>query len=172
MGDLLTAIFETVGVPLELDELTSIVSELVGVKEHRIASFDGENSLLSEQLPSRQVNQDAIVEHHQLLERLWAEIRLLPRRQRVALLCNLKNERGINVITLFPVVRVATFEEIADVLEIPHGEFEILWGKLPIDDKELAEFLRITRQQTINLRRSARDRLMRRMKAMEGGRSS
>jgi len=172
MGDLLRAIFVTVGVPLELDELTSIVSELVGVKEHRIASFDGENSLLSEQLPSRQANQDAIVEHHQLLERLWAEIRLLPRRQRVALLCNLKNERGINVITLFPVVRVATFEEIADVLEIPHGEFEILWGKLPIDDKELAEFLGITRQQTINLRRSARDRLMRRMKAMEGGRSS
>src|SRR2546425_12785117 len=43
-----------------------------------------------------------VVEYHQLLEQLWNEIKQLPRRQRVALLCNLKNQQGVNVITLFP----------------------------------------------------------------------
>jgi hypothetical protein len=98
---------------------------------------------------------------------LWGEIQLLPRAQRVALLCNLKSPQGVNVITLFPAARVATFEQLAEALEIPPREFEVLWGRLPLDDLSIAEYLKITRQQVINLRRSARDRLLRRRKTLE-----
>lgn len=167
LHELLTNIFQLLSYPVELDQLTAIVAKLRGIEDNPLTSFDDGSNPLSERLASPQANPDTLVEYHQLLEQIWAEIQRLPRRQRVALLCNLKNPQGINVITLLPVTRVATFEQIADVLEIPLEEFEGLWGRLPLDDLSLAEYLGVTRQQVINLRRSARDRLMRRMKALE-----
>ncbi|HEY0547372.1 MAG TPA: hypothetical protein VGC91_18475 [Pyrinomonadaceae bacterium] len=167
LHELITAVFQILGSPVELDQLTAIVAKLRGIEDNPATSFDAGSNPLSERLASSQANPDTLLEYHQLLEQLWVEIQRLPRRQRVALLCNLKNQQGINVITLFPATRVATFERIADALEIPLEEFESLWSKLPLDDLSLAEYLGITRQQVINLRRSARDRLMRRMKALE-----
>lgn len=166
LHELIIAIFKLHGVPIELDQLTAIVAKLQGVEDHPLMPFETISSS-SEPVPSYQANSATLVEYHQLLDQLWNEIRQLPRRQRVALLCNLKNQEGINVITLFPAAGVATFEQIAEALEVPVAEFESLWRKLPLDDLNLAEYLGITRQQVINLRRSARDRLMRRMKALE-----
>ncbi len=167
LSELITIIFQILGFPIELDQLTAIVAKLRGIEDAPATSVDVENNSLSERLVSLQPNPDTLVEYHQLLEQLWSEIQLLPRRQRVALLCNLKNQQGINVITLFPATRVATFEQLAAVLEIPLQEFESLWSKLPLDDLSLAEYLGVTRQQVINLRRSARDRLMRRMNSLQ-----
>lgn len=166
LHQLLTLIFQILGFPVELDQLTAIVAKLKGIEDTPTTSFDVGSNPLSERLSSLQPNADTLIEYHQLLERLWAEIQSLPRRQRVALLCNLKNQQGINVITLFPATRVATFEQIAAALEIPLEEFEALWSKLPLDDLSLAQYLGVTRQQVINLRRSARDRLMRRMNSL------
>jgi hypothetical protein len=101
-----------------------------------------------------------------LLQVLWSEICLLPRRQRVALLLNLRNPQGINIITLLPLTSIATFEEIAHALEIPAGEFETLWANLPLDDLSIARYLGATRQQVINLRKTARERLLRRISAL------
>jgi len=165
--ELIIFIFQILGFPVELDQLTAIVAKLRGIEDAPATSVDVENNSLSERLVSLQPNPDTLVEYHQLLEQLWAEIQLLPRRQRVALLCNLKNQQGINVITLFPATRVASFEQLAAALEIPLQEFEALWSKLPLDDLSLAEYLGVTRQQVINLRRSARDRLMRRMNSLQ-----
>ena len=90
----------------------------------------------------------------------------MPRRQRIALLLNLRNPHGINVITLIPTTGVATFEQIAQALEIPAAEFEQLWVELPLDDLRLAAYLGATRQQVINLRKTARERLLKRMRAL------
>jgi len=167
LRELITAIFKIHGLPIELDQLTAIVAKLQGVEDHPMTPFETISNSSSQPVPSYQANSAKLVEYHQLLEQLWVEIRQLPRRQRVALLCNLKNQEGVNVITLFPAAGVATFEQIAEALELPVDEFESLWRKLPLDDLNLAEYLGTTRQQVINLRRSARDRLMRRMKALE-----
>lgn len=167
MDELLTTIFRAVGRPLELDQLTAAVAELLGVEDVQAAPFDAGTSPLSESMASPQAGPDTLFEQRQLLEELWREIQLLPRAQRVALLCNLKSPQGVNVITLFPATQVATFEQLAATLEIPPGEFEVLWGRLPLDDLSIAEYMKITRQQVINLRRSARDRLLRRRKALE-----
>jgi DNA-directed RNA polymerase specialized sigma24 family protein len=166
---LIITIFEIHGFPIELDQLTAIVAKLQGVEDHPTTPFEIISNSSSNPVPSYQANSATLVEYHELLEQLWGEIRQLPRRQRVALLCNLKNQQGINVITLFPAAGVATFEQIAEALELPLEEFESLWRRLPLDDLNLAEYLGTTRQQVINLRRSARDRLMRRMKALGGG---
>ena len=111
-----------------------------------------------------QADPAAALESRQLLDRLWGEICQLPRRQRVALLCNLRSQQGVNVITLLPATGIASIEQIAAALEIPLPEFEQLWAELPLDDLRLAQYLGATRQQIINLRRSARDRLARRLK--------
>jgi len=95
------------------------------------------------------------------LQLLWREICELPRRHRVALLLNLKSPRGLNVILLFPATEIATFEQIAEALEIPQAEFEQMWADLPLDDLRIAAYLGASRQQVINLRKTARDRLLR-----------
>lgn len=167
MSDLLTAIFKTIEAPIELDQLTAVVAKLQGVEDAQVISFDAGTNPLSERVANPHASPETLYEQRQLLEELWGEIRLLPRAQRVALLCNLRSPQGVNVITLFPATQVATFEEVAEALEIPAGEFEVLWGRLPLDDLSIAEYLKVSRQQVINLRRNARDRLSRRRKTLE-----
>jgi hypothetical protein len=167
LDELLTTVFKVAGCPLELDQLTAAVAILLGVEEARMTSFDDGITPLSERVASAQAGPDTLFEYRQMLEHLWGEIRLLPRAQRVALLCNLKNPQGVNVVTLFPATQVATFEQIAEVLEMTPEEFEAMWRRCPLDDMSIAEYLNITRQQVINLRRSARDRLQRRRRSLE-----
>ena len=99
------------------------------------------------------------------LTRLWEEIMLLPLRQRTALLLNLRDERGASAIEIFPFCGVATVGALADALGLERNALAELWPSLPLDDLAIAERLGATRQQVINLRRCARERLARRMKA-------
>ncbi|HKQ52406.1 MAG TPA: hypothetical protein VJT74_08565 [Pyrinomonadaceae bacterium] len=167
LHELIKTIFRAVGSPLGLDQLTDAVAKLQGVEDAQPIPFEAGTVPFSENLASPEASPDELIEYRQLLEQLWGEIRRLPRLQRAALLCNLKSPQGINVITLFPATGVATPRQIAEALEIPFAEFESLWGRLPLDDLSLADYLGVTRQQVINLRRSARDRLTRRRKALE-----
>jgi hypothetical protein len=162
--ELLRAIFQTAAQPLELEYLTALVAQMWGIEDRPHESLDERGNLLAEQLTGPEADPAAALESRQLLTSLWAEICQLPRRQRVALLCNLRNQHGVNVITLLPATNVASVEQIAAALEIPLAEFEQLWPALPLDDLRLAAYLGATRQQVINLRRSARDRLARRLK--------
>lgn len=94
---------------------------------------------------------------------LWMEIRELPPMQRKALLLNLRYGGESNIISLLILGRIARFDEIAEALEMSRAELTSIWRALPIDDATLAERFGITRQQIINLRKSARARLSRRM---------
>jgi hypothetical protein len=162
--ELLNAIFQAAAQPLELEYLTALVASLWGIEDRPHESLDESGNALAEQLAYMQADPATMLESRQLLDRLWAEICHLPRRQRVALLCNLRSQQGINMITLLPATGIASVEQIAAALEIPLPEFKQLWATLPLDDLRLAQYLGATRQQVINLRRSARDRLARRLK--------
>lgn len=163
LDDVLTTIFSVAHAPLDIDQLTELIAGFWGIEDHLAEPLDANTqSPLSEQLAA-DINPATIVERRQWLQLLWREIRELPRRQRVALLLNLRNQHGINVITLLPATDVATFEEIAQTLEIPATEFEQLWAQLPLDDLRIAAYLGATRQQVINLRKTARERLLKRM---------
>ncbi len=163
LHDLLTTIFTVANAPLELDQLTELVAGFWGVEDHPAEAVDGSTD---DQLHA-DINPATIIERRQSLELLWREICQLPRRQRVALLLNLRNPHGINVITLLPATGVATFEQIALALEIPVAEFEQLWARLPLDDLHLADYLGATRQQVINLRKTARERLLKRLNLLK-----
>src|SRR5205085_6988337 len=94
---------------------------------------------------------------------LWVEIQQLPVRQRVALLLGARDSSGQSAVAMFPAAGVATIEQIAAVLEIAHDELASFWPDLPLDDNSIAARLGGSRQQIINLRKSARDRLARRL---------
>jgi RNA polymerase sigma factor (sigma-70 family) len=168
LHELLMLLFQSTGRPLELDQLTGAVARLWGVADQPVLSLDEGDPILSKRLVSSDPGPDSLAEQHQLIQQLWLEICRLPRRQRVALLFNLKSPKGVNVITLFPLTGVATFQQLANALELPLAEFERVSADLPMDDSRIAEYLGATRQQVINLRRTARERLARRVKALKG----
>jgi len=134
------------------------------IKESAVDSYDDQ---LAEMIADPGPGPDTILELRVSLQHLWKEIRKLPPRQRAALLLNLRDKQGRDVIALIPDTRTASFQEIAEVLDIPLERFAQLWQKLPLDDAAIAEQLGATPRQVIRLRKCARDRLIRRMRAYE-----
>jgi DNA-directed RNA polymerase specialized sigma24 family protein len=164
---LLTTIFNLLDHPLEFDDLVNVVGTLWGYKDQSDISLDDNVHQTSENLNGSQISLDEIIDQRLSLERLWAEVCQLPRKQRVALLLNLRDEKGQGIIMLIPFTRTATVRQIAEALEIPTEDFAETWNSLPLDDLAIAELLGATRQQVINLRKAARERLTRRIKTNE-----
>jgi hypothetical protein len=167
---LLVTLFNWVGCPMELDDLVSVVADLWGVKddpETPAGAGQGAGANVLERIASPDADVATEVEQRAYLERLWAEIRQLPPRQCAALLLNLKDSQGHGVIALLPLRGIATLGDIAGALAMPAEQFALLWNDLPMDDATIAEHLGFTRQQVINLRKVARQRLGRRMRSFE-----
>ncbi|HEX8070492.1 MAG TPA: hypothetical protein VF546_11105 [Pyrinomonadaceae bacterium] len=163
LTELVAATFAEAGGPLELDELVGVVASLQGVTEAaRAEDEDGQGAASA--LPDPRASAAEEVEQRRYLEVLWREICELPPRQRAALLLNLRDAEGRGVLALFPLTGVANVRRIAAALEVPAEEFAEWWPELPFDDARIAARLGLTRQQVINLRKSARARLARRMK--------
>jgi DNA-directed RNA polymerase specialized sigma24 family protein len=161
LNDLLAAIFDYVGGPVAFDDLVSVVAAVLQVKDEPPVSTE-EETIGAEIASGADVAWQ--VEKRIFLERLWQEVRELPRAQRAALLLNLREADGRGCLALFPATGVATLRQIADTLELPVEQFAELWTQLPLDDATIAGLLGLARQQVINLRKSARERLARRLK--------
>ena len=159
-ADLLAAVFAYAGGPILLDDLVNTVARLRNLQNEQ---FSPETDQMPE--PSTEAPTDVAEAHdrREYLSSLWAEIQELPLRQRIALLLNLKGAEGRGGIELFQLAGVATVEQIASALEMPLEQFTSLWNELPLDDLKIAGRLGLTRQQVINLRKSARARLQRRL---------
>ena len=146
------ALFDYAGGPMLLDAVVRTFADLWRIRETR------SDDASSEALPDHAAQHET----RQFLRVLWHEIKLLTLDHRTALLLNLRDEDGVNAVALFVLARVAQLEEIAAALAMNVDELAKVWERLPIDDREIAERLGVTRQQVINLRRSARERLARR----------
>jgi hypothetical protein len=99
------------------------------------------------------------VESRQLLARLWTEILALPSRQRIALLLNLREGE----LPQFVISGIATFDAVAAAVGWSAEALANAWSELPFDDARIGSMLTLPPQQVINLRKSARARLQRRM---------
>jgi RNA polymerase sigma factor (sigma-70 family) len=166
LKELLTTIFEHLKSPVEIDDLVKWVADLCGIKDRGVAVDTGEETPvnLSELLPDTRIDIELEFEQRSYLKALWSQICELPERQRSALLLNLKDAQGGCGIALFPLTETATFRQLAQALLMSVAELSELWSQLPLDDLRIAALLGITRQQVINLRKSARERLARRVK--------
>jgi hypothetical protein len=168
LAALVGAIFRKVGGPVELDGLVTVVAALWGIREpgDSKASASNENADPLGLLPSPGVDAETVIIQRSKLAGLWKEMCELPVRQRCALLLNLRDESGNGVIETLPYsgVAIASIRQVAAALEMPASELAALWNLLPLDDVTIAHRLGITRQQVINLRKCARERLGRRLK--------
>jgi DNA-directed RNA polymerase specialized sigma24 family protein len=159
----LAAVFDWIGSPVEFDDLVGLLAELLplGDDPHE-ASAGNETDLarLAAAIPDPAWQAEKRI----FLERLWDEVRRLSLHQRTALLLNLRDAEGRGCIELFQVTGVASLRELAEALERSAEQLAALWNELPLEDARLADLLGVTRQQVINARRGARERLGSRLK--------
>lgn len=157
-ADLVNTIFERLGAPAPFDEFVAIMAQVWGVEDPPNAPES-----VARELSSGESDPGARLDLKRWMAELWSQIRDLPLAQRVALLLNLRAAGGQAAVALLPLTGVAGLRQIAEVLDLPVEEFAAMWNTLPLDDLTIAERLGVTRQRVINLRKSARERLTRRM---------
>src|SRR5215813_726855 len=164
LNDALAAVFNHVGAPVEFDELVKMMADLLQIKDRMVESIDADPGDGSFDLADRDADVAWRVEKRVFLQRLWDEVRQLPRQQRVALLLHLRDSEGRGCIALLPALGIVTLRRLAEALEMSAERLAEMWNETPLEDAKIAELLRLTRQQVINARKSARERLARRLK--------
>jgi len=149
------SIFEKENGPLRLSDAVRLAAELWSVAEIQRTERFAEP--LEPRTPALEL------ETRQYTEALWREVRLLREQQRLALLMNLRDANGANGVALLLMSGIARFDEIAEAMGMSPDRLSEIWHELPFDDNTIACMLDVTRQQVINLRKAARERLARRM---------
>jgi hypothetical protein len=158
---LLAAIFDFTGSPVELDNLVDLLAGFWAITDehHAINLDDSQECRLFETLmPNAPLHSDQ-VERRAALALVWAEVKELPPRQRAALLLGLRDDRGVDCITMFSNASVASLSDVAAALDMKPDDLAMIWDKLPMNDSSIALHQGVTRQQVVNLRKSARKRL-------------
>ena len=169
--DLLTAVFDWARAPMLLDQLIDIAVRWWRTKEGRATAGPepGFESRPLECVADPGADIAGRLEGRQHLRLAWDEIMKLPERQRAALLLNLRDPGGDGAIALFPFLGIVSFEEIARALSMSPEDLIDIWDSLPLSDMDIAARLGATRQNVVNLRRSARERLQRRLRGLGAG---
>jgi hypothetical protein len=165
--EFLGVLFERSGRPVVFDEVVRIAAETWHIHDPPTESIDTSGSERDDQFTSSEPRVDLALEQRLFFEQAWLEVCQLPVLQRAALLLNLRDSRDGGVISFLPLLGVASKEELAQLLEMPYADFQKLWNELPLDDFRIAQMFGIARQQVINLRKTARERLARRMRKLE-----
>jgi hypothetical protein len=153
----LEALFARGGGPLSFGAVVHALARAWGIEER--VSIDPAAVPMIDAAPPP----DLRIETRALLENLWREVQALRAPQRAALLLNLREIDGSNALALLVLLDVATFDEIAAAIELSPEALAAIWSTLPLDDRRIAEMLGVRRQQVINLRQAARQRLGRRV---------
>ncbi len=163
---LLDEVLSALDRPIDLDRLVDALALVLGIKDVApAAARSAEHADPIDSVPDPAPATGDVLEQRERLLKVWNEIASLPVRQRAALLLNLRDPEGGAVLHLLPATGVVTQADIARVLDMRGSELAALWARLPLEDRAIAESMGLTRQQVINLRKSARARLMRRMQS-------
>ena len=166
---LLRGVLEQSGAPCRVERLVDALARALDVRDEphlRLPAEEAEGARAgagAEPVDGRRSAQDGL-EVREALARLWAEIRELPANQRAALLLNLRDDGGGDLVAAIVGSGTAPAAEVAGALGMGEAEFRAAAAELPWDDLRIAGRLGLSRQQVINLRKSARLRLARRMR--------
>ena len=155
------AYLEQCGGPVLFDDIVNRIGALCGLIEPTESSEWLDQS--PHELSDPKLRIDAILELTSRLRSMWADVLELSLEHRTALLLNLREPGGENLLAALPLTGVAPIRKIAAALEIPFEEMAEIWNSLPWDDNRIAEHLGVTRQQIINLRQTARTKLRRKL---------
>ncbi|MBK9317061.1 MAG: hypothetical protein IPM55_22850 [Acidobacteria bacterium] len=181
-------IFNRIGHPLKFNDLVSIVFQLRRIRELIFVSDSPDTGSPGVELVDSSETPDQRIEWREFLTRVWGEIETLPRYQKIAYLLNFTSANGETEV--FVKFGVAGIREIGKTLQLTEAHFQrawseleivgssealtqydekfaILWMQLPLKDTVIAAILETDRQKVINLRKSAVERIARRMRGQE-----
>ena len=170
-GGVVRALIERFAAPCRFEEVVDALAAELDVRDEPGPAAGERRRERSER--SQPVHPGPSIEEQlgtrEILDRLWREILELPDRQRAALLLNLRDEGGGDLLSTLIGCGAATPAAAAAALGLEPPELAGLLPSLPLEDLRIAERLGLTRQQVINLRKSARLRLGRRMRDLLPG---
>lgn len=163
LPQLVAAVLARLDGAIELDRLVDALAQALGVVDASPAGDppDAEGHAL-DRVPDPSPGAARALSDREELQALWREVADLPLNQRIALLLNLRDPDGGSAMHALPATGLVSMPALARLLEIDDAELAALWDQLPLDDLTIAGRLGLTRQQVINLRKSARARLARR----------
>lgn len=160
---LLMQVFEWAKNPIAFDRLVDFVAEFYGIKDFAAEDWLGNNKQSYSEQKSGDETQK--LEYRERLRFVWREIQSLPIRQRYALLLNWKSNAYDSVLHTLITWDLATLQTIAEALEMEPSDLERIWNSLPLKDSTIGDLLGgLSIQTVINLRKSARERLVRRLR--------
>ena len=148
-ADLAFTIYDRLGAPVPLEDLTGIVQELLGLSDAQPAADAAAGDLN----PARRA------ELADWLGKLWAQIRRMPFAERSAVLLSLRTDDDRSGAVLLQTSGVADIPALAGALDVPEGELGTIWNQLPLDDAAIAERLGVTPQGAAALRNAALEEL-------------
>jgi len=162
--ELLRAAFTTARAPIRIEDLVSLVGEILRIADHPDGNEVQLEYLKPSDLPGYYIDPVQEQGQRQYLRRLWNEIVQLPLPQRLTLLLAVRDDGHSSVTLIFSEICIASFREIAQAAGMSASEFTQILGNMPLDDNAISKRLGVTRQQVISYRFSARRRMARRMK--------
>jgi hypothetical protein len=163
-ADVLEAIFNVLGHPLETDDLVNVCAALYQIQDVETSSSsatEDSDAILERVRAPGQALADQ-VESQEFLHWIWQEIQSSPPAHRQCLLLNFRDGSGKGILSLLVILGVATFGQIAVCLEMSVEELAKIWNDLPWDDLQIGAMLGMTREQIIGCRKNCRKRLERR----------
>ena len=159
LPELLGEVLQKANSAVSLNEIVSVVARLWAIEDLPDLSLEG---FREETSTAKNVRQNDFEMRFELA-RIWAEICELPVRQRTALLYNLRDSQGREMLLMFFNARIASLKQIADAMNLTVEECVEILPRLPFDDRTIAEKMNLTEKQVGNLRKAARDNLRRRL---------
>jgi hypothetical protein len=164
--ELVDLVLAEAGAPLRFDDLVALFHRrsVPQVEMQRSATPDEDDNCREwEDLPAGAESAETQAYLRDVTERMWRSILDMPLEHRRALLLNLKGADGGD-LQLVDYLKLASQTDIARCLQIDVRKFEELWPHLPLDDNAIAQMFGVRRQQVINWRSCARERLRRDLK--------
>jgi hypothetical protein len=159
LSTLIADLFRWLETPIELRDLVVVVAEILEMSGRSVALDEpAENEQASGTYPS--AAEELIWKEY--LSWLWRQISQLSSRQCAAFLLN------SSVLRDFELLGIASIRNLAPRFEMTAEHLAQVWQRLPLDDRDIAGELKCERQQVINLRRVARDKLSRAWEEFSG----
>lgn len=153
LGTLIVDLFDWLEGPIELRDLVLVISEILEISDRtdalELTDLSDEDATARRQQPTP----DEELAWKEYLTWLWSEIGRLSPPQAASFLLN------SNVLREFELFGLASIRSVATRIAIAPEQLAKLWQDLPVSDLTIAAELRCARQQVINLRRAARDKL-------------
>jgi DNA-directed RNA polymerase specialized sigma24 family protein len=153
IDDLLAAIFNDVGEPIGLNDVVNVVSDIRGVKDAPVVSFDVNGTSLSLRLTDSELRIDSLLEMREVLARFWQGLCELPRDQFIAYLLHARDDSGEDLINLLLGAEITTESELASLLALTLDEVvDLRLNRLPLDNEEISRELHVTVERVYKLR--------------------